>query len=97
MTESSPVTHFTPRFNKKLGSAGLLIPNTEAKIVDTETGARFVLFAFRRFSVETDLEDSSLFDSPMYSIGALFRQCGFRAWQDGGALYQGPAGALYSL
>ncbi|KAK4303287.1 hypothetical protein Pmani_024672 [Petrolisthes manimaculis] len=38
MTESSPVTHLTPKNNLVAGSTGLLIPNTEAKIVDINTG-----------------------------------------------------------
>lgn len=38
MTESSPCTHLTPKLAPKIGSCGVLIPNTEAKVVDTETG-----------------------------------------------------------
>ncbi len=40
MTESSPVTHFTPedRTMARPGSAGLLIPNTECRIINIETG-----------------------------------------------------------
>jgi acyl-CoA synthetase (AMP-forming)/AMP-acid ligase II len=40
MTETSPVTHFTP-YDRKLykpGSAGLVVPNTECRIVDIESG-----------------------------------------------------------
>ena len=40
MTETSPVTHFTPfdRAMYKPGSCGLLVPNTECRVVDIETG-----------------------------------------------------------
>ncbi len=40
MTETSPVTHFTPydRQLYKPGSAGLTVPNTECRIQDLETG-----------------------------------------------------------
>jgi acyl-CoA synthetase (AMP-forming)/AMP-acid ligase II len=39
MTESSPVTHCTPREQPHVpGSIGTLVPNTEARIVDVETG-----------------------------------------------------------
>ncbi|ACL06318.1 Long-chain-fatty-acid CoA ligase (AMP-forming) [Desulfatibacillum aliphaticivorans] len=39
MTESSPVTHINPlRGTRKPGSIGIPIPNTDAKIVDLETG-----------------------------------------------------------
>ncbi len=39
MTETSPVTHFTPNdpARARAGSCGLLAPNTECRIVDTET------------------------------------------------------------
>ncbi|MDT7543024.1 MAG: hypothetical protein QOE33_2928 [Acidobacteriota bacterium] len=41
MTETSPATHMTPREPLKIraGSVGILVPNTECKIVDIETGA----------------------------------------------------------
>jgi len=40
MTESSPVTHANPVFGqRKSGSIGVPLPDTEAKIVDLETGA----------------------------------------------------------
>ncbi|MEQ6248400.1 AMP-binding protein [Sulfitobacter sp. HNIBRBA3233] len=38
MTESSPVTHVSPRDGAKSGSSGLALPNTECRIVDPETG-----------------------------------------------------------
>lgn len=39
LTETSPVTHKEPDLlNTKLGSVGVLLPNTEAMIIDTETG-----------------------------------------------------------
>ena len=40
MTETSPVTHFTPEDPSMIrhGSAGLLVPNTECRILDLETG-----------------------------------------------------------
>jgi acyl-CoA synthetase (AMP-forming)/AMP-acid ligase II len=39
LTETSPVTHVSPREPERIRSAaaGVLIPNTEARIVDTET------------------------------------------------------------
>ena len=41
MTESSPVTHINPlRGKRKPGSIGLPIPDTDAKIVDLETGEK---------------------------------------------------------
>lgn len=41
LTEASPVTHGNPFFGKrKVGSIGLPRPDTEAKIVDLETGER---------------------------------------------------------
>jgi long-chain acyl-CoA synthetase len=40
MTEASPVTHCNPVFGKRVaGSIGLPVPDTEAKIIDLETGA----------------------------------------------------------
>ncbi len=40
MTEASPVTHCNPVFGlRKNGSIGIPLPNTEAKIIDLETGA----------------------------------------------------------
>lgn len=39
LTETSPLTHAAPRNNTKPGSIGRLAPNTECRIVDTETGA----------------------------------------------------------
>jgi acyl-CoA synthetase (AMP-forming)/AMP-acid ligase II len=38
LTEASPATHMIPRDRIVLGSAGPLIPNTEARIVDIATG-----------------------------------------------------------
>jgi len=39
LTESSPITHLTPALGKqKLGSIGMPLPGTEAKIVDMEVG-----------------------------------------------------------
>ncbi|MCA0871846.1 AMP-binding protein [Seohaeicola saemankumensis] len=38
MTELSPVSHSTPPDGARAGSSGLTIPNTECRIVDTETG-----------------------------------------------------------
>lgn len=38
MTELSPVSHVCPMDEIVFGSAGVLVPNTEAKIVDTTTG-----------------------------------------------------------
>ncbi|MFZ7126566.1 MAG: long-chain-fatty-acid--CoA ligase [Desulfobacterales bacterium] len=41
LTESSPVTHVNPfHGNRKVGSIGLPIPDTEARIVDLEDGTR---------------------------------------------------------
>ncbi len=41
LTEASPVTHVNPLNGvRKVGSIGLPLPNTEAKIVDPETGLR---------------------------------------------------------
>jgi len=38
MTELSPVTHILPANTTAYGSAGALLPNTECKIVDVDTG-----------------------------------------------------------
>ena len=38
MTELSPLATVTPESNAKIGSCGVLIANTEGKIVDTSTG-----------------------------------------------------------
>ena len=38
MTELSPVSHFSGSGTARPGAAGLLLPNTEARIVDPETG-----------------------------------------------------------
>ena len=38
MTELSPLALVTPEKIAKIGSCGVLLPNTEAKIVDLETG-----------------------------------------------------------
>jgi long-chain acyl-CoA synthetase len=39
LTEASPVTHANPLYGlRKVGSIGVPIPNTEAKIVDLVTG-----------------------------------------------------------
>jgi 4-coumarate--CoA ligase len=40
MTETSPVTHFTPEDPAMVchGSAGLIVPNTECRIKDLESG-----------------------------------------------------------
>lgn len=38
MTEASPVTHFSQVELARAGSAGQLVPNTEARIVDPDTG-----------------------------------------------------------
>jgi acyl-CoA synthetase (AMP-forming)/AMP-acid ligase II len=39
MTELSPVTHATPEGRGRAGTIGLLVPNTECRVVDPETGA----------------------------------------------------------
>lgn len=40
MTEASPVTHLTPTNGPiKAGAVGLIVPNTEVKLADLETGA----------------------------------------------------------
>lgn len=38
MTELSPVATMTPSSDEVLGSCGVLLPNTEAKVVDVTTG-----------------------------------------------------------
>ena len=38
MTETSPVTHVIRPENNKPGSIGPAIPNTECRLVDSETG-----------------------------------------------------------
>jgi acyl-CoA synthetase (AMP-forming)/AMP-acid ligase II len=38
LTETSPVTHVSPRERNKPGTVGVLTPNTEAQIVDVDTG-----------------------------------------------------------
>jgi acyl-CoA synthetase (AMP-forming)/AMP-acid ligase II len=38
MTESSPVSHLIPEIAPRVGSGGLLVRNTETKIVDIDTG-----------------------------------------------------------
>ena len=38
LTETSPVTHVNPRERNKPGSIGVLAPNTEAQIVDLDSG-----------------------------------------------------------
>lgn len=38
MTETSPVTHVSPRERNKPGTVGVLTPNTEAQIVDVASG-----------------------------------------------------------
>ncbi|KAG7155103.1 4-coumarate--CoA ligase 3-like 2 [Homarus americanus] len=38
MTEASPVTHLTPKGKFVIGSTGVVVPNTVAKIVDINTG-----------------------------------------------------------
>lgn len=41
LTEAAPVTHVNPMYGqRKAGSVGLPIPDTDAKIVDVETGTR---------------------------------------------------------
>ena len=38
MTETSPMGLLSPREGWKIGSCGVVFPNTEAKIVDLESG-----------------------------------------------------------
>ena len=38
MTELSPVATMTPSSDEVLGSCGVLLPNTEAKVVDVTSG-----------------------------------------------------------
>ena len=38
MTETSPIGLLAPVEDLKIGSCGVLLPNTEAKIVDLESG-----------------------------------------------------------
>lgn len=38
LTETSPVTHFQPAEDAIIGSCGVCVPNTMAKVVDIETG-----------------------------------------------------------
>jgi 4-coumarate--CoA ligase len=38
MTETGPVGTMTPMNDEVLGSCGVLLPNTEAKVVDLHTG-----------------------------------------------------------
>ena len=38
MTELSPVATMTPSSDEVLGSCGVLLPNSEAKVVDVTTG-----------------------------------------------------------
>jgi long-subunit acyl-CoA synthetase (AMP-forming) len=38
MTETSPLVTVTPEKIAKIGSCGVLLPNTQAKITDLETG-----------------------------------------------------------
>ncbi len=41
LTESSPVTHANPLYDRrKTGTIGLPVPNTDSKIVDSETGTK---------------------------------------------------------
>ena len=39
MTECSPASHYTPPGAERQGKAGLLVPNTECRLVDPATGA----------------------------------------------------------
>ncbi|WP_424926903.1 AMP-binding protein [Amaricoccus tamworthensis] len=39
MTEASPVTHLIPRDDEHHGSAGLVVPNVECRIISAQTGA----------------------------------------------------------
>lgn len=38
LSEASPATHFNPVYHARVGAIGVPIPNTEAKIVDLDTG-----------------------------------------------------------
>jgi acyl-CoA synthetase (AMP-forming)/AMP-acid ligase II len=38
LTETAPVTHFTPRGHYRPGTVGMLVPNTEMRIVDPGSG-----------------------------------------------------------
>ena len=38
MTETSPIVTLAPKEDLKIGSCGVLFPNTQAKIVDLESG-----------------------------------------------------------
>jgi acyl-CoA synthetase (AMP-forming)/AMP-acid ligase II len=38
LTETSPVTHISPRERNKPGTVGVLTPNTEAKVIDLDSG-----------------------------------------------------------
>lgn len=38
MSETGPLVHLTPLSDEKNGSCGQLVPNTEAKIVDVNSG-----------------------------------------------------------
>jgi long-chain acyl-CoA synthetase len=40
LTETSPVTHSNPLERRKVGSIGIPLPDTDAKIVDSEDGTR---------------------------------------------------------
>ncbi len=40
LSESSPASHLNPIFNARVGSIGVPAPNTDAKIMDLETGER---------------------------------------------------------
>jgi len=40
LSESSPATHLNPIFHARVGSIGVPAPNTDAKIMDLETGQR---------------------------------------------------------
>jgi len=40
LSEASPATHLNPIFNSRVGSIGVPAPNTDAKIMDLETGKK---------------------------------------------------------
>ncbi|EHQ87396.1 long-chain-fatty-acid--CoA ligase [Desulfosporosinus youngiae] len=40
LSEASPATHLNPIFNSRVGSIGVPAPNTDAKIMDLETGQK---------------------------------------------------------